>query len=104
LPGITEVDEEEEKSAGIYNVPGGDMITQLYTSSGDLLDLTYRAGKLYDSHDNLVTNLYKVTRFLAKNRPTVDESLFNHVTKPPTFSTEISGTERTVNSTTRTAL
>ena len=57
----------ETQPGGLYNVPGGDLITQLYTSSGELLDLTYRAGKLYDSQDNIITNLFKV-RTLSQGR------------------------------------
>ena len=59
--------EKETQPGGLYNVPGGDLITQLYTSSGELLDLTYRAGKLYDSQDNIITNLFKV-RILSQVR------------------------------------
>ena len=45
----------------LYSVPSGDLVNQLYDTAGQLLNLTYKAGKLYDTEDNLVTSLLKVS-------------------------------------------
>ena len=60
VPGIPEESDEPGKGGIFSDNPREELISQTHSSSGDLVDLVYKDGKLYDSDGNLVTNLYKV--------------------------------------------